>query len=446
MEYVKVESSQIESVGFGDGVYGPETLGVIFLPNKKQQAEELPGSTYHYGNVTPRMHLTMMGAEHVYGWFAKNVKAFPDQFPYTKVESDPTLSDSEAQAKTNIISGPEDTPSTGTALALIDTMADDLLFTPGAVTDEQLEAGRQWYLTEAKKYNITTEKSRKELKRFARSLQKLRTGIEARAKEITGATKRKIATIDAEKRRLVGKVAGIEDEVLSDLTAWEQEKEATTIRLSNQVKAIEAKADLYSYTDIPSIESAIAELEVYDVSDMQEFKVSAESAVTAVLKVLKPELERRKVAEKEKEELERLRKESADRAEADRIEAAAKKLADEKIQAAVEAARVETRQEVIAELNSESGEPEDGDNETSIPPTWKLDMIAPQPAPDYLDCTSPKFEAYIANDQKADDPLERILRFNEEAVLALRNYKDYDDMIEAIAKGMIPHVTINYEA
>jgi hypothetical protein len=308
-------------------------------------------------------------------------------------------------------------------------MADDLLFTPGAVTDEQLEAGRQWYLTEAKKYNITTEKSRKELKRFARSLQKLRTGIEARAKEITGATKRKIATIDAEKRRLVGKVAGIEDEVLSDLTAWEQEKEATTIWLSNQVKKIESKADLYSYPDIPSIESAIAELEVYDVSEMQEFKVSAESAVVAVLKVLKPELERRKVAEKEKEELERLRKEAADRAEADRIEAAAKKLADEKIQAAVEAAKVETRKEVISELESESGEPEDGDNETSSP------VILPPVVPDAV-----QGEAFTETHEQ---------KYHRESIAGLMGYANLDRQaairtLTAIKDGNVPHLTIEY--
>ena len=90
---------------------------------------------------------------------------------------------------------------------------------PGAVTDAQLAAGRDWYLTEAKKYDISTEKARTEFKRFARPLQKLRTGIEARAKELTGATKRKIAAIDAEKRRLIRIVGGIEDEVLAPLTS-----------------------------------------------------------------------------------------------------------------------------------------------------------------------------------------------------------------------------------
>src|ERR1035437_6062785 len=126
----------------------------------------------------------------------------------------------------------EDTP--GSALALIDGMADDKPFSPGSITDVQLATMRSDWLAEAKKYDISTEPKRTELKRFARPLQKLRTGIEARAKELTGATKRKIAAIDTEKRRLVLVVGGIEVEVLEPLTA----EEARKMRLSNQVEAI----------------------------------------------------------------------------------------------------------------------------------------------------------------------------------------------------------------
>ena len=202
-------------------------------------------------------------------------------------------------------------PAPSTALAVIDTMADDLLFTPGAVTDAQLAAGRDWYLTEAKKYDISTEKARTEFKRFARPLQKLRTGIEARAKELTGATKRKIAAIDAEKRRLVGIVGGIEDEVLAPLTSWEAEEEARKVRLAGICNELAAKGQRV-YMDMAEIESAIAELEAFDLSTMQEYKIGAESAIAASLKVLKPELERRKEMEAQAAELAKLRAEAAE--------------------------------------------------------------------------------------------------------------------------------------
>ena len=195
-----------------------------------------------------------------------------------------------------------ETPAPVTALAVIDSMADDLLFTPGAVTDAQLAAGRDWYLAEAKKYDIATDEKRMALKRFARPLQKLRTGIEARAKELTGATKRKIAAIDAEKRRLVRIVGGIEDEVLAPLTSWEAEEDARKIRLAGICNELAAKGQRV-YMDMAEIEAAIAELEAFDLSTMQEYKIGAESAIIASLKVLKPELARRKEAEAQAEEI-----------------------------------------------------------------------------------------------------------------------------------------------
>lgn len=241
----------------------------------------------------------------------------------------------------------EDQPSPGTALALIDGMADDKLFSPGSITDAQLATMRSDWLAEAKMYDIATDKARTELKRFARPLQKLRTGIEARAKELTGATKRKIAAIDTEKRRLVLVVGGIEDEVLAPLTAWEQEEETRKTTLSGIVSGIMAKQTFYP--DISSLSAAIAELEAFDLSTMQEFKVSAESAIIAVLRVLKPNLASMEKAEAERVELEKLRAAEAKRLDDERIAAAEEKLAEEKIAAAVEAAKVETRQEVIVE-------------------------------------------------------------------------------------------------
>ena len=90
MEYVKVESSQIEAIGFGDGFYGPETLGIQFPPTKKQAAAGQTGSEYHYANVTPRMHQALMAAPSIGSYFGQNIKAHPEQYPFTKVEADPT--------------------------------------------------------------------------------------------------------------------------------------------------------------------------------------------------------------------------------------------------------------------------------------------------------------------------------------------------------------------
>lgn len=435
MKYVKVVSSQIAEVGYEPDTPTPGSgiLGIKFPANKRQPN----GSEYHYGNVSPRTHQALMAAESIGSYFGKNIKPFPDQYPFMKVEADPPKLSAGAASNTQAVQEPTsgftepDTP--GTALALIDGMADDKLFSPGSIADAQLETMRSDWLAEAKKHDISTEAKRTELKRFARPLQKLRTGIKARAKELTGATKRKIAAIDAEKRRLVQVVGSIEDEVLSPLTVWEAEEEARKVRLANVIKNIEAKAEVYTYLDIPSIEAAIAELEAFDLSTMQEYKLSAESAVTAVLKRLKPELERRKVSEAERVELERLRGESAARAEADR-QAEAKRREDERIAAAVEAAKVATRQEVIAEIaRAETVEEPDGPGEDE-PFEPQPTAYEPEKVPTPLFTRPVETHEQMFNRESVEDFMDHCGYTRQQAI----------HVLTAIDRRVIRHISITY--
>ena len=429
MEYVKVESSQIEAIGFGDGFYGPETLGIQFPPTKKQAAAGQPGSEYHYGNVSPRTHQALMAAPSIGSYFGQNIKAHPEQYPYTKVEADPTSASTpartaEAATRVSIQSNgagstTDDTPAPVTSLAVIDTLENSALFASGGVTDAQLAAGREWYLANAPK-GIETEEKRTALKRFARPLQKLRTGIEARAKEFTGETKRKLAAIDTEKRRLVLLVGGIEDEVLAPLTSWEAEEEARKIRLAGIANELSAKGQRV-YMDMAEIEKAIAELESFDVSTMQEYRVGAESAIAASLRVLKPELKRRREADADARELAELRRKQAEREEADRkaeeqrqeqarIDAAVQA----KLDAALEAAKAATRQEVIAEIAPEKG---------------FHSPAAVQAAQEYT---------VVEHRQKImDEAAEALMGLTLTRTEAMR-------VVSAIADGEIPHITITY--
>ena len=403
MEYVKVDSSQIAEVGYGSGEHGPLTLGLRFPPTKKQREAGLPGSEYHYGGVSPALHQALLEAKDnpdfrnsIGVFFGRIIKIRPDLYPYTRVEADTAPADPTIIR--DIFQAVDDIPSPGTALALIDGMADDLLFTPGRITDEQLAIMRSDWLSEAKKYDISTEAKRTALKRFARPLQKLRTGIEARAKELTGATKRKIAAIDSEKRRLVDIVGGIEGEVLAPLTAWEREEDSRKTRLSGIANELAAKGQQI-YANVAELEMAIAQLESFDLSTMQEFKVGAESAIAASLKVLKPELERRKVAEAERIELEKLREAVAARAEQDRLEGIAKQ--------AVEAERQRAESERVLEVKRERE----------------------------------------AAEVRAANKAHRLKIDNEAlgAIVALDIPMDRaQDLLIAITKGLIPHVSIQY--
>ena len=452
MEYVATETSnQFVQAGFGEGTYGPETLVIIFKPAKWQEKKGLPGSTYHYA-VPTNIYQRMMAAKDIDTYFNDTIKAHPEQYPYTKVEADPTSASTPARtadAETRVStqsngagSTTDDAPSPVTSLAVIDTLENSALFASGGVTDAQLAAGREWYLANAPK-GIETEEKRTALKRFARPLQKLRTGIEARAKEFTGETKRKLAAIDTEKRRLVLLVGGIEDEVLHPLTEWEREEEARKVRLADIVSELASDSGRL-YLTISEVEEAIDKLEAFDVSTMQEYKVGAESAIAASLRVLKPELERRREADTNARELAELRRKQAERDEADRkaeeqrqeqarIDAAVQA----KLDAALEAAKAATRQEVIAEL--------------ALPTAADLDAVAEeqkiaaatgrQPMTGFHSSAAVQaaWEYTVAEHRQKimDEAAEALMGLALTRTEAMR-------VVSAIADGEIPHITIAY--
>ena len=444
MNYVKVESSQIEAIGFGDGFYGPETLGIKFPPTKKQADAGQPGSEYHYGNVTPRTHQALMAAPSIGSYFGQNIKAHPEQYPFTKMEAETlpgiksaianfmgqhNVSTIKAGSTTVTRVEEPDAPAPVTSLAVIDTLENSALFASGGVTDAQLAAGREWYLANAPK-GIETEEKRTALKRFARPLQKLRTGIEARAKEFTGETKRKLAAIDTEKRRLVLIVGGIEDEVLRPLTEWEQEEEARKVRLAGIVKSLGEHVVNAIYPNITSLEETIAELEAFDVSTMQEYKMGAESAIAASLRVLKPELERRREADANTRELAELRRKQAERDEADRVaeekrqeQARIDAAVQAKLDAALEAAKEATRQEVIAEL-------------APLPVS-----TATAPAKGF---GSPA-AVQAAQEYASAEHRQKIMDEAAEALMGLALTRtEAMRVVSAIADGEIPHIAIAY--
>jgi hypothetical protein len=282
------------------------------------------------------------------------------------------------------------------------------------------------WLAEAKKYDISTEKARTELKRFARPLQKLRTGIEARAKELTGATKRKIAAIDAEKRRLVQVVGGIEDEVLGPLTAWEQEEETRKMRLAGKVKMLENMANFADNPGIELLEETIRVVENYDTSTMQEYKVSAESTIVAVLKRLKPELERRKVAEAERAELERLRAEAAARAEAEN-QAEASQMWTERVAAAVEAERKRAADAAAAEYAA---------MEAQIAAATGCQPMTGFHSPAAVQAEQ-EYTVAERRQKIMDEAAEALMGLALTRTEAMR-------VVSAIADGEIPHITITF--
>ena len=85
MNWTAVESSQIAQVGYEEGAEYP--LGIRFTPTKKQKEAGLSGSEYHYANVSVELALALTQAISVGQFFGQNIKPFPTQFPYKKMEA-----------------------------------------------------------------------------------------------------------------------------------------------------------------------------------------------------------------------------------------------------------------------------------------------------------------------------------------------------------------------
>ena len=81
VKLIEVQSSQIHAIG-----HDPETNTLaIRFKNWKGEVTSL----YHYANFTADDFAAFLAAESKGKHFGKNIKPFPDKYPFTKIESAP---------------------------------------------------------------------------------------------------------------------------------------------------------------------------------------------------------------------------------------------------------------------------------------------------------------------------------------------------------------------
>ena len=455
MEFVKVESSQIDSVGFGDGEFGPETLGVRF--KSKSGITE-----YHYKNVTPQICFEMMNSASVGGYFSQNIKRNPEAYPFVKVKVEAAPTQPAAVSSTKEASGmltkknstqpsPDldgdaangtgltDNPSPGSALAEIDSLKPEFIFVPGNV-DSILVKLRDEVLAMAKGLDPSTPAKQKRIREIKGLVVSRRTFIEkVRVGYVADLVLKKSVT-DTVSKAVQGRLSSIEDEILkvTGYAAWEQGVKDRKAKNEKTVLDINAMQP-HIYPTIDSLILAVAQLNAIDTESMEELSTLATGAKKQRLEMLTADLVKRQDAERDAAELAELRRKQSEREEADRlaeqdrqeqerIQAAAKKLADEQIQQAVEAAKVETRQEVIAELAA-----------PVVDPGYEHSMSArearEEPQPIHM-----QGEVFTETREQV---------FNREVVTGLMGHSGIDRqtairVLTAIKAGNVPHVQIVY--
>lgn len=73
MQLQSVNSSQINAIGYA-------------AATKTMRIEFKSGSLYEYANITPELFEQFAKAPSVGSFFYKNIKPFPDKYPYVKLE------------------------------------------------------------------------------------------------------------------------------------------------------------------------------------------------------------------------------------------------------------------------------------------------------------------------------------------------------------------------
>lgn len=197
--------------------------------------------------------------------------------------------------------------------------------------------------------DLTTKKGRDRIASLAYKVSKTKTLVDDFGKELVAEEKKRLALIDADRKKWRDECDKLRDEIRKPLTDWEQ---AEADRIQRHKDAIQQLRELSAPSmgaDSAAISALIAQAEAVTLGDhWQEFAAEAGKAKDETLSILRLDLQRRQQYEAEQAELARLRAEAAQREQENRDrriaeEAAAKARADAEAKAAQEKAEAEAK-------------------------------------------------------------------------------------------------------
>jgi chromosome segregation ATPase len=220
------------------------------------------------------------------------------------------------------------------------------LFTTEKGLDPILQGVRQ--LIDGFKPDVTTKKGRDAIASIAHSVAKSKTYLDGIGKELVDKLKEQPKLVDAERKRIRDTLDAWKDEVRKPLTDWEDAEKA---REAVHVANIQSFADLaQSGSTAAEIAGALAEIESRMLGDhCEEYLSKYVSAKDSAIAQLKQRYSAAVEFEAQQAELERLRKEAAEREQKEREERLMREAAENaRRQAEQEAQRQRDEQQRIA--------------------------------------------------------------------------------------------------
>lgn len=387
--------------------------------------------------------------------------------------------------------GTLDNTTQTTALATIERMTALQVFAPGAV-DPLLDG----IAAEVRRADIdvTTEKGRRAIASLAYKVARTKTFLDDMGKDLVAQWKVRSNAVDTERRKIRDRLDALRDEARKPLDDYEAANEKRIAAHKEVIAEIE-RASIFAVLNPSSDEIAtrLASLREPDTRDWQEFAAKATSVRVATVALLRERHAAALATEAQAAELERLRAEAAERERQDAAEKqrqreaaiaakaaedariAAELKAREEAEAAERAAEAERqrialetaereraaaaeREQLEAErlaAEERAAQAERDRAEAAGLNERKLAAAAEQAERDRVAAVEAE-RARVAEAQRvADAETARRLankvhrtKINREALAALvtAGLADADGrkVVEAIARGEVPHVTIAY--
>ena len=207
--------------------------------------------------------------------------------------------------------------------------------------------------------DVTTAKGRKAVASLAYKIAQSKTALDKAGKDLNEEARKKIAVVDAERRKIRDRLDALKDEIRKPLDDWEAAEAARVDALKARLDRLTNAAPAEDTSD--SIKALIQRVEATTIDDTwQEYLPHAGKAKDATLTRLRAQLVATETREAEAAELARLRAEAAAREEADRLrreaeEAEARRVAAEKAEAE-RLAQIEREKQEAAERAAREAE------------------------------------------------------------------------------------------
>lgn len=199
------------------------------------------------------------------------------------------------------------------------------IFTPEGSTDilKQLEEKVKNFIPD-----ISSEEGRKEIASMAYKIARSKTALDNMGKALVEEDKKRIKLTDIERSKIWDGCEALQKKVRSPLDEWEAKNAKRIKEREDRIQEILVLQNVQVEDGSEIIAKRLEQLIALASFEWEEFLMKAESSFNLVKLSLESKLDKAKKAEQEKLELERLRKEQAEREIKEREERIAKEAAD----------------------------------------------------------------------------------------------------------------------